>query len=94
MRSADPNKNSASDLATSVFPVPVGPAKRKTPIGQPRFQHCDPVDQTLHGDRLAHDACGEVLAQAHRVEPFAIIHDTPRQTGQLGERGEQIVARD
>ena len=32
-RSSDPNKNSASVFASSVLPVPVGPANRNTPIG-------------------------------------------------------------
>ncbi len=34
MRSGEPNRNSASVLAISVLPVPVGPAKRKTPRGR------------------------------------------------------------
>ena len=33
--SAEPKRNSASVFASSVLPVPVGPAKRKTPIGLP-----------------------------------------------------------
>ena len=33
--SAEPKRNSASVFASSVFPVPVGPAKRKTPMGLP-----------------------------------------------------------
>ena len=35
MRSAEPNRNSAIVLASSVLPVPVGPANRNTPIGLP-----------------------------------------------------------
>ena len=33
-RSAEPNRNSASAFAISVFPVPVGPTNRKTPSGR------------------------------------------------------------
>ena len=34
-RSAAPNRNSASVLASSVLPVPVGPANKNTPMGLP-----------------------------------------------------------
>ena len=35
MRSTEPNRYSAVVLASSVLPVPVGPANRNTPIGRP-----------------------------------------------------------
>ena len=35
MRSTEPKRYSATVLASSVLPVPVEPAKRKTPIGLP-----------------------------------------------------------
>ena len=35
MRSTEPNRYSATVLASSVLPVPVGPANRNTPIGLP-----------------------------------------------------------
>ena len=35
MRSTEPNRYSATVLASSVLPVPVEPANRNTPIGLP-----------------------------------------------------------
>ncbi|MNF01190.1 hypothetical protein D3C80_2001450 [compost metagenome] len=37
MAFSSPNKKSANDFANSVFPVPVGPRKKKEPIGCPGF---------------------------------------------------------
>ena len=48
-RSSEPNRYSAAVLASSVLPVPVGPANRNTPIGllgivQPGLEHGDAID--------------------------------------------------
>jgi hypothetical protein len=77
----------------------VGPAKKNTPIGRdgsvsPRLEHRHPVHQTLDRLRLAHHALLEEGAQPRGVEAFAIVQHAARQTGELGKRGEQRVARE
>ncbi len=66
---------SASCLASSVLPTPVGPVKRKQPAGplgqrQPRARALDGLRNQMHGFLLAEDDALERLFQ--RAQPLAI----------------------
>ena len=95
IRSPEPNRYSASDLAISVLPVPVGPTNSSTACGRvgsarPGLQQRDPLDDALDRLGLPDHAPGEERAQRVDVEPFAVVEQRQRQPGALGDRGQHV----
>ena len=80
------NMNSASALASSVLPTPVGPRNRKLPIG--RSGSCRPRARAAQraGDRLdrlvlADDPFVQTLLHVHQLLGFALHQTADRDTG-------------
>ena len=88
IRSTEPNKNSETALASSVLPVPVGPASRNTPIGlfgivQAGLEHGDPCDHGLDRFVLADYARSKEIADRLEVELLPGVEHRDRQAGEL-----------
>ena len=86
-------------MASSVLPVPVGPAKRKTAtglvaIGEPGLQHGHAIDDGIDGFVLANHACAEETAQLGEVHTLAVVEYLLRHASQLRHRSEHVGARD
>src|SRR3982750_2595324 len=100
MACSESNMNSASALASSVFPTPVGPMNRKAPIGRfgsrrparerrRAFETASPgaargVRDRLDGGVLADHALVEALLQVHELRNLGLHQPRDRDPGPLG----------
>ena len=100
MRSTEPNRYSATVLASSVLPVPVGPANRNTPIGlpgslRPGLEHGDAVDDGADRLVLADDAARRSSSRiGGEIDALLVVEDRDRQAGELRQRHDHVVRRD
>ena len=100
IRSGDPKRNSASALAISVLPVPVGPTKRKTPSGRRRigdagFHQGHPLDEqwTASGcpsTRASKNA--RTWSTASGAEDRGRTSGEPRRGGESGQHVGSVEA--
>ena len=92
MWSSSSNKNSASALASSVLPTPVGPRKMKLPTG--RFTSFSPArarrmasDSAVTAEVLAYHAPVQPLFQAEQPFRFALHEPRDRDARAFADQG-------
>ena len=90
MACSSSNMNSASALASSVLPTPVGPRNRNEPIG--RFGSCSPArarrtasDTATQGFLLADHALAQCVFHGEQLLALALQHLLDRHAGPAGD---------
>ena len=91
-----PNSHSASALAISVLPVPVGPAKRKTPTGRvgsvtPAFIMATRSTRQSTASSWPRTRCDSRDFNPVQVEVPAVVEDLQGKAGLVGEGDHHIV---
>ena len=89
------NRNSASALASSVLPTPVGPRKMNDPIGRPgspqaRARALDRQAHPLDGVVLADDPAAQPILDAEQLLPLALEHARDRDAGPVGDHARDV----
>ena len=84
------NRNSASALASSVLPTPVGPRNRNDPVGPVRVGDPGPgpahgVGHRLHRGRLPDDAGAELVLHPQQLGGLALHQSAGRDAGPGGD---------
>ena len=65
---------------------------RPARIGEAGFEHGNPVDDDVDRLVLADDACGKVAPDGGELDPLPIVEHELRHAGELGQRGENVLA--
>ena len=98
-RSREPNRNSASALAVSVLPTPVGPMNSSDAIGlrgrfSPALTAAITSTTSSTASSWSEDALAEPAADAAEVQRLLRVEQEARQPRLARERGQHVGGRD